>query len=82
MAINLPSLWHFVSDKTPERVLKSIRSLVSLRSIGSKLQYDSEKDSALASYTDEHKSDRSSEPPSPTKRDVYDITVVSEIDFH
>lgn len=32
VAVNLPSLWYFMAGVTPERVLRSVRSLVSLGS--------------------------------------------------
>ena len=85
IAVSLPSLWYFVSGKTPERVLRSIRSMVSLRSersTGSKNQQDSEKSSTLASHADQHKSDNTPGRLSPIKRDVYEIKVTSEVDIH
>ena len=85
IAVSLPSLWYFVSGKTPERVLRSIRSMVSLRSnrsTGSKQQLDSEKSSTLASHTDQRKSDSTPGRLSPIKRDTYEIKVTSEVDIH
>lgn len=34
VSVNLPSLWYFLAGVTPERVLRSVRSLVSLGSRG------------------------------------------------
>ena len=32
IAVNLPSLWYYVAGVTPDRVLRSVRSMLSLRS--------------------------------------------------
>ena len=58
-----------MAGTTPERILKRISSIVSLRSGGSKNQNDSERGSVLVSRS------------LPTKRDAYEITVISEIDI-
>ena len=82
-AVSLPSLWYFISHTTPERVLRSLRSLVSLRSAhttDSREFYTGRKGSDPASQVDEDKSVETSDSPLPTKRDEYETTVEERSD--
>ncbi|CAD6442820.1 b50132ee-9268-4965-8904-ec1ac1c8e270 [Sclerotinia trifoliorum] len=41
VAVNLPSLWYYLAGVSPERILRTVRSVISLRSIRSGLQSSS-----------------------------------------